>query len=179
MRTFFSGKSQRGFTLVEVIVVSGIIALFMSVALASASQVRQNARDKVRAGDLEQIKSAIQLYAATYKEYPCESAANCDNQAVSMNGKIGEGGNIDTLLAEFMSTVPVDPLGPGDTDHYYYIDPNQTCGGNPNQIVIFANTMETNKFKNFEDTICTSWEGEGGAGNSDSYMIVIGDSSDI
>ncbi len=169
--------SKKGFTIIELLVVISIIGLLSSIVIVSLNAARATARDKQRISDLAQIQLALKLYQTQNGEFPCENPSNCSAsvQTQSANGRIGEGNYIDTLLIPYIGNVPMDPKGPSPT-YNYYIDPNQICGGNPNQIVIFAKTMETDTYKNANDTICTSWGGEGGAGNSDAYMIIIGPS---
>ena len=172
-------RNRRGFTLIELLVVISIIAILTGFITVAVFNGRTQSRDMSRVTDLQQIKLALKLYKDTYGEYPCENASKCTSpvQTETANGHIGEGGHIDTLLAPFMSKVPADPAS--DSDHYYYYDGNQYCGGNVNQAVVFARTMEEEKFYKNDDTICTSWGGEGGAGQPESYMLVVGKSSDI
>lgn len=59
----------RGFTLVEIMVVIGIISLLLGVVLVNASSARQSARDKVRVSDLEMIKVALRLYGENHGTY--------------------------------------------------------------------------------------------------------------
>ena len=72
-----------------------------------------------------------------------------------------------------MGGVPEDPSHDGSTFFYYY-DGRQACGGNPIQAVVAVRTMENSSNSNVNDTICTSWGGEGGIGQPGSYMIVLG-----
>ena len=180
MKQLLLRQRGRGFTLIELLVAIAIIGILASIILIAGSEVRKNARDKARVADLEMIRVALRIYAEKYSEYPCENTARCNSpiQTTGANGVIGEGGHIDTLLTDFLPSIPHDPHGPGDSTYNYYIDPRQSCGGHGNKIVIFARTMETDKYKNAGDTICTSWGGEGGAGNANSHMIVVGNSTD-
>lgn len=166
---------KRGFTLIELLVVVAIIGMLSSVVLSSLNTARANARDARRLQDLKQIQTAMELYYSANGTYPCENAGNCSGQSRGANGRIGEGSGLDTLLAPYMSSIPVDPLGPGNSTHYYYYDGAQACGGAPGNIaVIFARTMERSS-GNASD-ICSSWGGEGGAGTANAYHIYIGPS---
>jgi prepilin-type N-terminal cleavage/methylation domain-containing protein len=63
-------KTNRGFTLVELIVVIGIISLLTSVVFASASVVRKRAQDTKTLADIQQIYFAMEVYYEQHGAYP-------------------------------------------------------------------------------------------------------------
>ena len=166
--------SVRGFTLVEMLIVISIIGLLAGVVITSVSDARQNSRDKARVTGLAQIQLGLKLYQTQNGYYPRESDGFSGGGTV---GRICEScvGPINDAIRQYVGSLPIDPL---DTDDfYYYYDGSQSCGGNVNQVVISAVAMETTAYKNTSDTICSSWGGEGGIGDADSYNIVLGPSS--
>lgn len=58
---------RRGFTLVELLVVIGIIALLISILLPTLSRVRQHGDQTKCSANLHGMAQAWQMYAATYK----------------------------------------------------------------------------------------------------------------
>ncbi|MCA9366424.1 hypothetical protein KC722_02480, partial [Candidatus Kaiserbacteria bacterium] len=106
--------------------------------------------------------------------YPSEGAP--DNANTGGTGRICRSctGGINTILGQYMGAVPEDPSHDG-SNYYYYYDGRQTCGGNPVQAVVAAHNMENPNNSNTNDTKCTSWGGEGGIGQNDSYNVVLGD----
>ena len=85
-----------GFTLIELLTVMTIIAVLAGLALVSLQGARKSARDGKRKADLEQIRSALEMYRA-------------DNPTVGYSaGLSGLSGYI---------TVPSDPL-PGRSYSY-------------------------------------------------------------
>lgn len=54
---------KKAFTLIELLVVISIIGLLTLVAVVALKNARQKARDSRRAGDIEQIRNALDLYA--------------------------------------------------------------------------------------------------------------------
>lgn len=162
-------QNFQGFTLIELLVVIAIIGLLASIVLVSVQGPRVSARDTKRLGDLNQITKAIQFYWIENGYYPKESDG--------ANGKLGEGGGLDTMLSPWMQTT-YDPLGPGNASYYYFYDGAQWCNkvsGSGTIAVLFAVKME--QYEGNAGEICPNgWGGEGGAGSPDAWHIELGPS---
>lgn len=159
----------RGFTLVEMLVVLAIAVILMSILFASFQQSREKSRDDVRASDLAQIQLALRLYAEQNSSYPKDI-----DGFTGADGLISRDNPLNLISNEvdqYLGSIPEDPIHDG-TDFYYYYDANAECNG-VKKVVLFANTMETEKYKNSSD--CSSWNGEYGVGNADSYNVIIDD----
>lgn len=86
-----------GFTLIELLTVMTIIAVLVGLALVSFQGTRKTARDGKRKADLEQIRSALEMYRAD-------------------NPTIGYPPNLNALSSYI--TIPSDPLLPGRNYSY-------------------------------------------------------------
>ena len=62
--------SVRGFTLVEILIVVGIIGLLASVVLSGLGSTRARGRDARRIADIRQAQQALELYYAKCQVYP-------------------------------------------------------------------------------------------------------------
>ncbi len=63
-------KLVSGFTLVEVIVVIGIIAILTTIAYASLTQIRAKSRDQKRVADVHEIQLALEYFYNKNGKYP-------------------------------------------------------------------------------------------------------------
>jgi len=73
-------KRTRGFTLLELLVVIGIIAILVSLAAVAYSAAQKRTRDARRRADLKAVQNALeQYYAANSFLYP--ASATCDQIA--------------------------------------------------------------------------------------------------
>lgn len=69
-------KNKAGFTLIELLVIISIIGLLSSIIFASLSTARKNARDTRRKQDLNQIRTALNLYYDKYGNW-METGSGC------------------------------------------------------------------------------------------------------
>ena len=92
-----------GFSFIEILVVTTIIAVLTAVGVANFRVANQKARDGRRQGDLEQIRAALELYRTDELAYPT-------NDIISADIIQSSGGTT------YMADVPDDP----STDYVYY-----------------------------------------------------------
>lgn len=117
---------QKGFTLVELLVVVAIIGLLAGIATVSVNSTRVRARDARRIADVKQMQNALELYNnANAGIYPAKTAADItlgdadndviDSSAAGIVGTPTAGADI------FLNIVPRDPK---TGQNYTY----KTCG---------------------------------------------------
>jgi type II secretion system protein G len=71
--SFFNKKKSGGFTLIELLVVVAIIGILSSVVLASLNGARLKARTTRSIEDLNQLRTALELYYNDNGSYPLSS----------------------------------------------------------------------------------------------------------
>ncbi len=102
--------NAKGFTLIELLVVIAIIGLLATVVMTSLNSARKKGRDARRVEDINQIKTALELYYDSNGQYPTTSQ-----------------GTAALVSGGFMSVVPTDPQGNAynyrgtSTDYVLYI----------------------------------------------------------
>lgn len=89
-----------GFTLIEVMVVFTIISILAAIGIANYRTSLQRARDGRRVSDLEQMRTALEIYRSDTGLYP---------------------ETLDDLSPNYITTLPTDPLSPR-YDYFYLPD---------------------------------------------------------
>jgi len=82
---------NKGFTLVELLIVIAIMAILSSITVGQFQTAKKKANDVARKSDLNGISKALQMYFADYGEMP-----------VSTNGKITVKGQVSEWGSEFV-----------------------------------------------------------------------------
>jgi len=123
-------EKKKGFTLIELLVAMTVASVLMGLALVSYQGARKSARDGKRKADLEQIRSALEMYRADKGEYPCGEARSTCRGTSDPFGYNGQGQgyatskddgtncytrDLENVLRDngYMSNVPHDPVGGG------------------------------------------------------------------
>ncbi len=100
-------KKNNGFTLIEILVAATIIAVLSVVGAASYASINKRSRDAKRRSDLEQVRSALEMFRTDNGFYPAGSTTGfrllTDLESA--------------LVSTYMPSVPADPKS---TSAYYY-----------------------------------------------------------
>ena len=137
-------NNQKGFTLLELLVVIGIIGLLASVIVVNLTAARKKARDTKRIADVRNIQTAAESYYAKNGFYPT---------------------TIGQLTPNEIPVWPMDPLAPGGTictgnsdNCYWYAHYPLT---NPQSYHIGASFEEVDSLLFNQDRDCNSVSGLG------------------
>lgn len=99
-------KSQKGFTLVELLVVIAIVALVGVFAVVAVNAARSKQRDATRLSNVRQLQSALEDYFNETNEYPEGELLPLGDVAQSAClGSEGFAANCSTAASMFMRVV--------------------------------------------------------------------------
>ena len=97
-------KYQTGFTLVEILIVIGILGVLSTVGFTSYTATQKNSRDSRRKIDLETIKQALEVYKSDKGTYIYAVTDTWQN-----------------ILSPYLSNVPEDPRNTTNGFYYNYV----------------------------------------------------------
>jgi type II secretion system protein G len=106
-------EKQRGFTLIEMMIVVAIIAILVSVLVPNFMRARAQAQTAACEANLKEIATALELYQTDHESYPDVTA---ETQVTSSEANLGP----------YIRQTPIDPVAP--TGFYEYSVTNPTTG---------------------------------------------------
>lgn len=106
-----SFRLSRGFTLVELLVVIAIIGILATLLLLQLGVARQRARDAKRIADVNQVRTALELFFDDNGSYPNDTTTpSASTYGTCDSNGIGSGGLHDALVPKYLTQLPCDPL---------------------------------------------------------------------
>ena len=113
--------NKRGFTLIELLVVIAIIGMLSSVVLASLNTARASSRDSRRIQDIQQVRTALELYYQENGRYPIQASWTGTSEGC-YSGTSDPDASIPGLAPDFIGQVPEDPKPVGGSCYLYRSD---------------------------------------------------------
>lgn len=95
-----SSIDQKGFTLLELLIVVVIISILSTLLMANYVDFQKRGRDGQRKGDIGQLKSALEFYRADEGAYP-DAVKNCPADPTYL-------GNL-ACTSTYKNPIPTDP----------------------------------------------------------------------
>lgn len=109
-------NKNKGFTLIELMVVMAIIAVLAAILVPQVQNFVSRSRDSRRVADMVEIANAIQQFKMEDGAVP-----NDDDGVDSCENIIGVRGGIDTAIASVIGQLPpADPLYDSNPGTYFY-----------------------------------------------------------
>jgi prepilin-type N-terminal cleavage/methylation domain-containing protein len=140
---------KKGFTLVELLIAVGVMAILAGLGAASYTEQLKRGRDQQRMADLGIIQNALEQYRADYGHYPGTDQYYCDASIGNLtaptytNTDCGDeyqgtagiewAANSDLkdlVNKNYLDELPIDPIN--DSKHYYGFE--QTCSSDDDEV---------------------------------------------
>jgi prepilin-type N-terminal cleavage/methylation domain-containing protein len=141
----FSSRGSRGFTLVEMLVVIGIIAILAGILLPVLSRVKTNSKKQIARSEMANLISAIGAYESEYSRPPSFKFIETLFDNPAMSGRDYTYGATDIAGSSVINAPPIDAPNQQFMNHIVMNvimdrnrDPNTNSVRNPRHHVTFT-----------------------------------------
>jgi type II secretion system protein G len=110
-------KTEKGFTLVEILIVVVILGILSAIVIPQYTSASTEARESALAGDLQTIRSSIELYKIHHNDNLPGTQAGVDFQT-AMTSRTNQDGVVDTSggtdptfrFGPYLREIPINPF---------------------------------------------------------------------
>jgi type II secretion system protein G len=114
------GQGERGFTLIEMMIVVAIIAILVAILVPNFMRARAQAQSAACEANLKEIATALELYQTDHQAYPdVTSLTNVTNT--------------EPNLGAYLRQTPIDPVAPNG---YYQYETSGYDTGNATYTIV-------------------------------------------
>lgn len=111
------GGGEKGFSIVEMLVVIAIIGFIGSLIFVQLQSSRQRARDAEREQEIKSLQNALAIYATNAGKYPPSNTALLPYAATALTGS--DPISADLRNSDALTQIPLDPLNSGNFVYKY------------------------------------------------------------
>ncbi|MDE2213039.1 MAG: prepilin-type N-terminal cleavage/methylation domain-containing protein [Patescibacteria group bacterium] len=155
-------KKARGFTLIELLVVIAIIAILASIILASLNTARSKSRDARRVSDIQEVRTALELYNNDFATYPAVASYSALTSY---------------LVPNYIAAMPADPEGGSYAYAYQALasvaSTSSTCSSTPCPSYVLRVQLENDNVSILNGSVTTGTIGGVDCSQSPNYYYCI------
>lgn len=174
-------NKQKGFTLAEVMVVVGLIAVLLTMVLINLNRNRIQTRDNIRVADIQMIRLALEEYRANCGVFPATLELDTNNTRTSLQQN--SPGGCDFELGDFIAEIPIPPayanssaVNPQMNGSYLYVGlSSRSSGQRPcfdYHIAVQLENGKENNYNNGENADNFANDHDFRATNNETYRFV-------
>ncbi len=128
---------KTGFTLIEILVAATIVSVLSAIGIVSYASVNKRSRDAKRVSDIEQVRSALELYRADNGVYPGTTTG-----FTTLTTFAG------ALVPDYLPAIPADPKSTDAVPVPYFYNPIVSGTGTNFYSYCLCGMIETGAGKN-------------------------------
>lgn len=108
--TTVSLRKQKGFTIVELLIVIVVIAILATISIVMYRGIQERGRDSQRESDVAVITKALEMYYIDNGRYPAGSGSTVINSGWSTTADASWANLATHLVPKYISSLPGDPV---------------------------------------------------------------------
>lgn len=135
-------RSNRAFTLIEILVVITIISILSGILYAAFGTAKEDAKNKALKTELKEVQLALELYKAQYGRYPAAPTSPTSGGASACVVNLGSG----VYQASSKFCVVTNPYIRDLVPEFIAKLPSHTTSANPNCNIVYMTDNDDNSW---------------------------------